>query len=65
MIGRNLPTDATLRDVVLVIRADEADHREVNHHLAHLCVNYKLHKPCDEFHFDLEKQDPNRPQPAV
>lgn len=27
----NLPDDATLRDVVLVIRADEAEHRDVNH----------------------------------
>ena len=29
-----LPADATLRDVVLVIRADEAHHRDVNHALA-------------------------------
>eukprot|EP00698_Gefionella_okellyi_P010169 TRINITY_DN2621_c0_g1_i2.p1 TRINITY_DN2621_c0_g1~~TRINITY_DN2621_c0_g1_i2.p1 ORF type:complete len:285 (+),score=52.90 TRINITY_DN2621_c0_g1_i2:64-918(+) len=27
----NLPEDATLRDMVLVIRADEMDHRDVNH----------------------------------
>ena len=26
-----LPDDATLRDVVLVVRADEAHHRDVNH----------------------------------
>lgn len=26
-----LPADATLRDVVIVIRADEAEHRDVNH----------------------------------
>ena len=34
-----LPAEATLRDVVLVVRADEAHHRDVNHgfasHLAH------------------------------
>ena len=30
----NLPDDATLRDVVLVVRADEAHHRDVNHGLA-------------------------------
>lgn len=30
----NLPADATLRDVVLVIRADEAHHRGVNHSFA-------------------------------
>jgi ubiquinol oxidase len=26
-----LPADATLRDVILVVRADEAHHRDVNH----------------------------------
>jgi ubiquinol oxidase len=30
----NLPDNATLRDVVLVIRADEAHHRDVNHGFA-------------------------------
>jgi ubiquinol oxidase len=30
----NLPKDATLRDVVLVVRADEAGHRDVNHAFA-------------------------------
>lgn len=30
----NLPNDATLRDVVLVVRADEAHHRDVNHSFA-------------------------------
>ncbi|HTI66289.1 MAG TPA: alternative oxidase [Caulobacteraceae bacterium] len=30
----NLPDTATLRDVVLVIRADEAHHRDVNHSFA-------------------------------
>jgi ubiquinol oxidase len=29
-----LPVDATLRDVVLVVRADEAHHRDVNHEFA-------------------------------
>ena len=29
-----LPVDATLRDVVLVVRADEAHHRDVNHGFA-------------------------------
>jgi ubiquinol oxidase len=27
----NLPDTATLRDVVLVVRADEAHHRDINH----------------------------------
>ena len=30
----NLPAEATLRDVVLVVRADEAHHRDVNHGFA-------------------------------
>jgi len=30
----NLPADATLRDVVEVVRADEAHHRDVNHAFA-------------------------------
>ena len=29
-----LPADATLRDVVLAVRADEAHHRDVNHGFA-------------------------------
>ena len=34
----NLPAEATLRDVVLVVRADEAHHRDVNHGFANeLC----------------------------
>ena len=28
----NLPKDATLRDVVIAVRADEAEHRDVNHY---------------------------------
>ncbi len=27
----NLPTDARLRDVIIAVRADEAEHRDVNH----------------------------------
>lgn len=30
----NLPTDATLRDVIIVVREDEAGHRDVNHGFA-------------------------------
>ena len=30
----NLPDDARLREVVIVIRADEAEHRDANHHFA-------------------------------
>jgi len=45
-----LPEDATLRDVVLVVRADEAHHRDVNHgyanELAGLPVDASRHAPC-------------------
>lgn len=34
-----LPKDATIRDVVLYVRADETMHRNVNHHLAELYEN--------------------------
>lgn len=30
----NLPEDATLRDVIIAVRADEAEHRDVNHEFA-------------------------------
>lgn len=30
----NLPADATLRDVIVAVREDEAGHRDVNHHIA-------------------------------
>jgi ubiquinol oxidase len=44
------PKDATLRDVVLVVRADEAHHRDVNHgfanELAGLPVDEALIAPC-------------------
>ncbi len=39
----NLPVDATLRDVVIAVRADEANHRDVNHHYAN---EYKNSAPC-------------------
>lgn len=37
----NLPDDARLRDVVLVIRQDEAAHRDTNHHFANEIVARK------------------------
>ncbi len=30
----NMPADATLRDVILIVREDEAGHRDRNHHFA-------------------------------
>ena len=35
----NLPQDALLRDVVLVVRDDEAKHRDVNHDFANQLQN--------------------------
>lgn len=40
-----LPADATLRDVVVAVRADEANHRDVNHYFAN---EYKNSAPCDD-----------------
>jgi ubiquinol oxidase len=45
-----LPATATLRDVVLVVRADEAHHRDVNHGFADTLdgrtVDASRHAPC-------------------
>lgn len=38
----NLPENATFRDVVLAVRADEAMHREHNHHFADINANDNL-----------------------
>lgn len=35
----NLPADARLRDVILVVRDDEAGHRDVNHDFANILQN--------------------------
>ena len=42
-----LPADATLRDVVLVVRADEADHRLLNHHLSNRFDETKAARAAD------------------
>ena len=39
-----LPDDATLRDVVLVVRADEAHHRDVNHGYANELAGLPVNK---------------------
>ncbi|MEM7471124.1 MAG: alternative oxidase [Pseudomonadota bacterium] len=38
----NLPDDARLREVVLLIRADEAEHRDTNHHFANQIVSGEM-----------------------
>lgn len=37
-----LPKDATLRDVVFVIRADEAHHRDINHYASVSKMMYSI-----------------------
>jgi ubiquinol oxidase len=51
----NMPKDATIRDVVLVVRADEADHRVVNHHMGdlHHEVGGDRATACEEFRIDM------------
>jgi ubiquinol oxidase len=52
----NLPESATLRDVVLVVRADEAHHRDVNHGFADELVGLPRQRqiaPCPP-HAELE-----------
>ena len=36
------PTEATVRDVILSVRADEAIHRSVNHHFSDIPQDYLL-----------------------
>ncbi len=39
-----LPADATLRDVVLVVRADECSHRDVNHAMSDKLIQIRAQK---------------------
>lgn len=51
----NLPSDATLRDVILVVRADEAHHRDVNHGFANEIAGLPIGEvaPCPQ-HVELQ-----------
>ncbi|WP_296719814.1 alternative oxidase [Erythrobacter sp.] len=40
-----LPQNARLRDVIVAVRADEAEHRDVNHYFVSELDNRKAHKP--------------------
>jgi ubiquinol oxidase len=55
----NLPADATLRVVVLVVRADEAHHRDVNHGFANelggLAVDHSRIAPSPVHEGDIRK----------
>ncbi|MGY6552250.1 MAG: alternative oxidase [Erythrobacter sp.] len=42
-----LPRDARLRDVIIAVRADEAEHRDVNHFFVSEMDNRKAHKPLE------------------
>ena len=58
------PETATMRDVVLSVRADEACHRSVNHHFSNIPSYYAV--DADEIHIsndgfkDLPEQDVKR-----
>lgn len=43
----NLPEAATLRDVVVAVRADEAGHRDVNHRMADALANPEHRPPAE------------------
>jgi ubiquinol oxidase len=42
-----LPQGARLRDVILAVRADEAEHRDVNHYFVSELDSRKAHKPLE------------------
>lgn len=42
-----LPQEARLRDVILAVRADEAEHRDVNHYFVSELDSRKAHKPLE------------------
>ena len=52
----NLPLHATLKDVVRVIRDDEAGHRDVNHTFADL-INMKKNKETINKENKVKKED--------
>jgi len=42
-----LPANAKLRDVIIAVRADEAEHRDVNHYFVSELDSRKAHKPLE------------------
>lgn len=48
----NLADDATMRDVILHVRADEAMHRDVNHTFGDMCSNNEKDSPLYETQTD-------------
>jgi len=53
-----LPHDASFRDMLLAVRADEVMHRELNHHLADL----KADAPAEKFQVKVEEWKIEKPQ---
>ncbi len=45
----NLEADAMMRDLILMVRADESCHREVNHHFADL----PSYEPIEHSHVEI------------
>lgn len=52
-----LPDDATVRDVVLHVRADECCHREMNHALAEKYKNGDIDSPPTFMQVDADARD--------
>eukprot|EP01006_Ploeotia_vitrea_P060710 TRINITY_DN76415_c0_g1_i1.p1 TRINITY_DN76415_c0_g1~~TRINITY_DN76415_c0_g1_i1.p1 ORF type:complete len:348 (-),score=33.24 TRINITY_DN76415_c0_g1_i1:451-1425(-) len=58
----NMPPAATLRDVILVIRADEADHKLVNHYMSD-AYGALRGQACE--HFELKNLDDPEQNPHI
>lgn len=58
-----LPQDARLRDVIIAVRADEAEHRDVNHHFVDVLDARKGHKPIASP--GLARPEPVRPKASL
>lgn len=52
-----LSKDAKIRDVLISIRADEANHREYNHHFANIPKDEPIHKHEEIHFFDSKNMD--------
>jgi len=52
-----LPDDATIRDVVLCVRADECMHRDFNHMLSNKYKENRINSPPEFLAADLRKEE--------
>jgi hypothetical protein len=53
----HLPRDATIRDVALHVRADEAAHRETNHHIADKYAASDIDSPVEHMIYKRTRAD--------